>query len=477
MLSRVTLMVALSLAFIGCGSSHSTEDENDAGISFDGEIPDGAVTADAGDSAVVPRDSAVVPDAAMGADCGNGEVEAGESCDDMNDDDTDACGNDCQWNVYCGNDRTDPGEACDDGNAFSGDGCSADCKSLEICGNGIIDYVTGEVCDDEDTCAVDCLSVVGCGDGTTVAPETCDDENTSRWDGCGADCRTERAMIVNTLSVGDGTVGCDYTGDGRPDNAFGAALPLIRPLLNSQIMMQITNGSLNVLLSPMGLDDATAQNDDSIRLGWMEGARTGTAGQFNVTAASLDASGMPLTSFFGSITSGALKAGPEDFFLTLGLPFPLELKRGQIEGTMASSSGNLSISGARVCGAISVRMLETTPNFFATLGVGIGENPPCVGEADATLADVIIGGTGGSGLLSIPATAPDVDVDGDGLERFETTTTWSGTGACQPVVTACIDGDGTRIEGRGCALDARFADGISIGLSASAVSAQIVGVE
>ena len=70
--------------------------------------------------------------------------------------------------------------------------------------------------------------------------------------------------------------------------------------------------------------------------------------------------------------------------------------------------------------------------------------------------------------------APDVDLDGDGLESFEVTRT--GPDGCQPVITACIDGDGTRIEGRDCVRNPGFVDGYSAGLTYTATRAEIVGV-
>ncbi len=49
---------------------------------------------------------------------------------------------------------------------------------------------------------------------------------------------------------------------------------------------------------------------------------------------------------------------------------------------------------------------------------------------------------------------PDVDRDGDGLERFIDENS-------DATIDVCIDGDGTRVEGPTCPRDARFADGFS----------------
>jgi hypothetical protein len=71
--------------------------------------------------------------------------------------------------------------------------------------------------------------------------------------------------------------------------------------------------------------------------------------------------------------------------------------------------------------------------------------------------ELLVGGSGCM-VLNIGPQQPDIDLDGDGLERYEAT---MGGGSTPPQITACIDGDGTRIPGRACANDPRMADGFS----------------
>ena len=85
---------------------------------------------------------------------------------------------------------------------------------------------------------------------------------------------------------------------------------------------------------------------------------------------------------------------------------------------------------------------------------------------------LLIGGTPDGFIFPLRGSAPDVDLDGDGLERFEVTST--GPRGCQPVVTACIDGDGTRVEGRDCVMDPDFQDGWSAGFELTAVRVNLV---
>jgi cysteine-rich repeat protein len=60
------------------------------------------------------------------SECGNGDVEWGEQCDDGNLTDGDGCSSTCV--TTCGDGFLIRGEQCDDGNLANGDGCSAACE-------------------------------------------------------------------------------------------------------------------------------------------------------------------------------------------------------------------------------------------------------------------------------------------------------------------------------------------------------------
>ncbi len=142
--------------------------------------------------------------------CGDEIVSGAEQCDDGNDDDNDACRNDCNFNIcgdgvlfdgqeecdpgdpdigpneacvpgcfvnVCGDGFNGPAEACDDGNGIDGDGCNNDCTTGN-CGDGNID--PGEQCDDgnsddSDACLSSCVEA-SCGDGNVFeGVEECDE--------------------------------------------------------------------------------------------------------------------------------------------------------------------------------------------------------------------------------------------------------------------------------------------------------------
>lgn len=131
--------------------------------------------------------------------CGNGVKEEGEDCDDGNDDDADACTNECKKTPVCGDGILDEGEFCDDGNTVYGDGCSPDCRSGgPSCGNGLLE--NDEACDDGnlipgDGCSPECTFEGDCGNGIVELNEECDDGNEDDFDGCSTECKIQYGSL------------------------------------------------------------------------------------------------------------------------------------------------------------------------------------------------------------------------------------------------------------------------------------------
>jgi len=144
------------------------------------------------------------------AQCGDGtrrlDVAQGqpgfEACDDGNRDQTDACTNACVV-AQCGDGLVQAGvEECDDSNTVTTDGCLNDCREAR-CGDGIL-WDRRESCDDgNDNDADACTNVcepARCGDGVTRTDlpeadpsyEACDDGNVANTDGCLSDCTLPR---------------------------------------------------------------------------------------------------------------------------------------------------------------------------------------------------------------------------------------------------------------------------------------------
>lgn len=403
--------------------------------------------------------------------CGDGTLDPGESCDDGNTNDGDGCDSSCRLEAFCGDGNVDPGEVCDDGNNRSGDGCRSDCASDETCGNGIRDVAAGEVCDGEPGCSSDCRTLENCGNGTVDSGETCDDGNTTPFDGCNAACETETSLIVSEIAIAPADVGCDYSGNGAPDNAFATALGSTRELLNSMVMTAPADGQLILLFHALGLDDLLMENDPSFTLATFNGTdadgdpsnNLSGSGRFLVGDGAFNPDGSPTAGIQSSVTNRSLEGGPEDIAISLSF-FPLELENGFVSGTTTNDGTQVTgITNGRICGGVPVSTLAQLPNLLEMF-LPVEE---CGGATSSTMADLIVGGNA-PGFITVPGAAPDVDLDGDGLEQFELD---RGDGRCQPVIVACIDGDGTRIEGSNCVLDPRIADGLSTTLNMAAVRA------
>ncbi len=129
------------------------------------------------------------------------------------------------------------GESCDDGNNDDGDGCSSQCAlegcvwpaPCQPCGNGTVDGPIEE-CDDGNnddgdgcsaTCDLESESPDTCGDGLLQPEEFCDDGNSLGADGCSEVCTVEAGYSchvpgepceANTCDV-PGSV-CAACGDG-----------------------------------------------------------------------------------------------------------------------------------------------------------------------------------------------------------------------------------------------------------------------
>lgn len=140
-----------------------------------------------------------------GPDCGNGQLEPGEACDDGpdNGDDGSTCTPWCTFNV-CGDGSVQGNEACDDG-PLNGNGespCKDNCIP-NVCGDLYV-HILSETCDEgpfsTQTCDDDCTSVA-CGDGLVndEAEEMCDDGDADDDNGCSNAC----VRTYDELSVGD----------------------------------------------------------------------------------------------------------------------------------------------------------------------------------------------------------------------------------------------------------------------------------
>ncbi|MEM6291903.1 MAG: DUF4215 domain-containing protein [Myxococcota bacterium] len=162
--------------------------------------------------------------------CGNGLVQAGESCDDGNGDDTDHCLNGCVP-ASCGDGFLHAGfEGCDDGNNDNSDGCLSSCF-VASCGDGYL-HEGVEECDDgngrdEDGCSSSCeiefsgTSSTGVGGESTDTGDPTADSVGTDGDGSSTGGDGETGVVDPTEASGDDDGGRDSTTGSDPSDDAG----------------------------------------------------------------------------------------------------------------------------------------------------------------------------------------------------------------------------------------------------------------
>jgi len=167
-----------------------------------------------------------------------------------------------------------------------------------------------------------------------------------------------------------------------------------------------------------------------------------------VGAESVDSCGEPLHTIRIGLHDGAIESGAAPLSLPYrpGEPFTLN---------MGGMTGSLDARGAMetfVCGYAPIRTLGS---------MGAWQD---VGGEDITMLEMYLGGLAAIGIDG-PGLSPDVDVDGDGLERIALDE--------QLHVELCIDGDGSTTEGRSCWQAPGMNDGFSLNLRLGGTPARL----
>lgn len=174
---------------------------------------------------------------------------------------------------------------------------------------------------------------------------------------------------------------------------------------------------------------------------------------FIVEADSLDPCGEPLNVISHiEITDGAVEtrvSGVFPFRATEDLP----LRRASMTG--AVEPGFTGEGSWTVCGVATIYDAGSRGAAFA--------------DHHLSFLAAFLGGGSSFGMPGIPGLTPDVDLDGDGLERLELD--------AEGQVATCIDGDMAVIAGPDCWQDSRMADGFSTNASFRTTTGACVGRE
>ncbi len=247
---------------------------------------------------------------------------------------------------------------------------------------------------------------------------------------------------ITSLQIAPSGQGFDLNGDGKVDNS----LSILGSFVNSTLNSSIQNGSVNILVELASLTDFKGQNGTATTYVYM-GRKSGTG--YQIERSSLDSQGRPLFRFASVIKNGLLKGGPGRAVLNLpliGAAIPITLEKAYIQFQIATNIQ--SLSNGLLGGAIPSGLLDRIS----------AAQIPIFGGPGKTALDV----------LQRLSSQPDVDLDNDGLESFQSTASAG--------VTACIDGNKvTKITSGTCAQDKRIADGYSVTFSFTATRASIVG--
>src|SRR5262249_30891031 len=177
---------------------------------------------------------------------------------------------------------------------------------------------------------------------------------------------------------------------------------------------------------------------------------------FRIDVLNLDDAGRPILSLTGAAPAGML-AGRGD---AVSIPVPFrasweqhDFKSPGLAGILTSDADGPTSLHVRLCGADTAASLH---RFIWTGGFG-----------GPDVLDLIAVGAHFASF-QIDAIQPDIDVDGDGLERFMDTDG-------DQIVDLCIDGNGAQISGEDCPLDPRIADAYSLTVDLAGVRALLAG--
>jgi hypothetical protein len=234
----------------------------------------------------------------------------------------------------------------------------------------------------------------------------------------------QNAFKVNKLILSQNpTEGEDLTGDGKPDNQLGKALSnsSLKGLLGlagvdvqKQLDDQVAQEKIILLIELKNLSDPTGVNGTTDVYAYL-GKKTATAGEYSIDPQSLDTNGKPRVIYTNcTVKNGVVTAGPGSFTLLLGLipnqpPVSMELKNARVRFKI--KAGLTGLTAGSIGGALPAATLDLMPTI----------------QGFGTVMELLV-------QIAKSDGQPDIDIDGDGLESFQRSTS-----------TTCKDGDGKSV--------------------------------
>jgi len=259
---------------------------------------------------------------------------------------------------------------------------------------------------------------------------------------------------------------------------------------------QIDSGAMLLALEWRDLDDPSGQNDANMAVGFYQcnDPDLDTSNNFDeanpdrwvASPDSVDVSGNPNVLFdTASTTDGLLDATSSTGTITLaipGAPLPIQLSEPHLQGLLVASGDSTYVSyladqpggvKAELSGSLLASTLGATPDFSGGL----------CGPRNSLL-DILALGCTVPGVFTLPPNQPDMDRDGDGLEKLCDTCDDANCNAMggppadagigDGTIDCCRDGDGTIIPGSACVLDPRITDGYIMQLEIHGTRVQLL---
>jgi len=299
-----------------------------------------------------------------------------------------------------------------------------------------------------------CLAVACGGGGTSGDDESVDAGPPDAYQG---PCPVPPGFshVVTRLRYQPADVGADLDGDGDIDNIVGTLPSSVLDSLHDGLDEAIEVGEWMTIFHVTDTPLPPEPNDDSLVIHAFTGLDSDVPtdasnnydgeGRFYIRVDEFDLN--------CESTVGSDEASMTDHVLTA--------KKDVWSWPLAGGSGTLSMVNGTV-------VVTYSSDFFTFEAMYTGMTTMCSmaqlpfpGETEGSVLDAFANDL--KDLIS-----PDMDLDGDGFESV----VGDGTSVLQ-----CIDGDGTIIEGRDCACDARIADAYSLAFTIQGIKATVIGVK
>lgn len=249
-----------------------------------------------------------------------------------------------------------------------------------------------------------------------------------------------RAFVVKILSLFPSGEGMDLDGDEKPDNAAGILMPYINSVYERKIASGENRYVFDLILEPgtggeqhaeLALSRAVDADDPP------DLSNDFSNGHYRIPAEEFDVHCRPRGKFDAAELKGKSLSATSDFLIQV-VPWSgtYEWRKVRLAGTLTEDGLHGSMGTVwPACNAFRIPS-ALAPNVLMLF----------VDQFELQ---------------------PDMDLDGDGLERFEMK---------DHKLISCIDGNGDTLQGPDCTCDPRIADGYSFTWFAEAVPAVIDGI-